>query len=113
MFIDWQIAGKDGSIMESGRWPEAKDAYFLRERYNRRVETLEFMMPEESRVEKMMVPMLCKRAQGANSVLLWRVIYELPLREDVAKGTRKIGDDTNMTKKLVSRSFCDNEVKKI
>lgn len=111
MFIDWEIAGKDGATLESGRWPDSHEAFFFRERYNRRVETVEFMMSDDTRIEKLMLPMLCRRSAGANSVRLWRVLYDLPSREEVAKGTRKIGDETNITKKLVSRSFCEPEKK--
>jgi hypothetical protein len=109
VFVEYELLDVKGEAIQKSRFPEAQNPYFIRERQNRRIASVEFMMPGEDRVEKVMVPYLCSHHPDAQSIKLWRVAYSVPSMEDVAKEKRKIGDEINIERRIVSHTFCERK----
>jgi len=110
VFVEYEVLAKHEETITQARFPQEKNPYFIRDRQNRRIASVEFMMPGEDRVEKVMVPYLCGKFPEAESVKLWRVAYQVPPIEDVASGKRKIGDEVNMERRVVSHTFCERKI---
>lgn len=110
VFVEYELLDSKGESIRIARYPEEKNPYFLRDRQNRRIASVEFMMPGEDRVEKVMVPYLCGKNPQADSVKLWRIAYQIPTMEDVASGKRQIGDDVNLERRVVSHTFCERKI---
>ncbi|MFL5812729.1 MAG: hypothetical protein ACJ763_04070 [Bdellovibrionia bacterium] len=110
VFVEYEILGANGESIHKARFPEEKSPYFLRDRQNRRIASVEFMMPGEDRVEKVMVPYLCGKNPEAQAIKLWRVAYTVPSMEDVASGKRQFGDEVNLERRVVSHTYCERKI---
>jgi hypothetical protein len=107
--VEYELLSSNGEPIRKGRFPEDKSPFLFQDRQTRRIASTEFMMPGEDRVEKVMVPFLCGRNADVGSVKLWRVAYTIPSMEDVATGKRKIGDEVNLERRLVSHTYCEKK----
>jgi hypothetical protein len=107
VFIEWELLDEKGEVLGQTRWPDTKNPYLIRERENRRLAAVEYMLGSDTRVEKMMMPYLCEHYPQARSIRLWRLGYTTPGWNEVVKGERRIGDDVNMDRQMVSLSFCE------
>lgn len=107
VYIEYELLDRKGESFHRGRWPEYPDPFWMRDRQNRRIAAAEYMMASETRAERMMLQYLCARNPEAGSARIWRVMYSIPGFREVASGTRRIGDEVNMERRLVSHSFCE------
>lgn len=110
VFVEWELQDQKGNTLEIDRIPSYPDPYWIRERQNRRMALVRFMIGQDQRIEKMMVPFLCRSHPNAAAVKLWKVGYGIPSLLDVVNGKRKVGDDENKERHWVVHSFC-KEVK--
>jgi hypothetical protein len=107
VFIEYSLLDSRGDEIGRGRFPDMEKQPFLRERLNRRIAATEFIVADDARTERVMLPYLCNQFPEAQSVRLWRLYYTIPSISDVADGKRKIGDDVNMDRREVSTSYCE------
>lgn len=110
IFLEWELLDQKGGPVELGRVPAQQSPYFLRERQNRRLVSTRFMIFSNDRIEGIMVPYLCRDSKSVHSVRLWRVMHSIPSLSEVAEGKRKIGDEKNTDRRLVSHSYCEGRV---
>lgn len=106
VFIEWEVLGSDNDLVSSGKWPEAPDPFWLRERQNRRIYMTAFMMASEVRAERMMLPYLCRTHPQASAVRLWRAMHSIPPIWEVASGETRPGETQVAQRKWISHSFC-------
>lgn len=106
LYLDWEILGGNGELLETSRFPESPSPFLLRDRENRRTAAVRFMLDFDARTEKMMTPYLCNKLSGAVSVRLWRVIIPLPDWRDVANGKRRVDDKVGIERQWISHSSC-------
>lgn len=107
VYVEWEVLDRAGKTFSTGRFPELKDPFFLRERQNRRIAAVRFLVADKTRVDRVMAPYLCKTIPEAFSVRLWRVAYSVPALLEVAEGKRRIGDDVAADRRDVSHTFCE------
>ncbi len=106
IYLEWELVDRHGGILEAARWPEFPDPFFLRERQNRRIVAVRNMVEFDLRASKMMLPYLCKKKEDVNRVRLWSLIYSIPSRLEIVRGTAVIGDRSQYQRHWVSDSFC-------
>jgi hypothetical protein len=109
IYVEYELLDDQGSAYQSGRWPEEKDPYFLRERQTRRITAADFMVNSEISAEKMMVHYLCSQRPGPRALRLWRVMETLPRPQEITSGKRKLGDGVGKERKFVSHTFCESK----
>jgi len=112
IYIDYQLLDAQGQSYVTGRWPDIKTPYFLRERQTRLITAADFMVNNEHRAEKMMVNYFCHQIPHPGSVRLWRIMETAPSSAEVASGRRTIGDEVGEERKFVSHTFCDLQAAK-
>lgn len=99
IFLEWEIFDKKRKLIEHDRWPPPPEAFFLRERQNRRISAVRFMLAAENRAGRMMTPYLCRKNPNATSVRLSKVLYRLP---PFAWGKRSGGSQVEPNPAIVS-----------
>jgi hypothetical protein len=57
----------------------------------------------------MLVPYFCRNDQTIGSVRIWATIYSTPSIQEVAEGSRAIGDEVNIQKKSLGFDFCNEK----
>jgi hypothetical protein len=104
--VVYEIHGKDQELVQEGKFPEAGDPFFFRDRQNRRIAAARFMISAQDRLEKVMVPYLCKSVPGAQAVRLGKRMHSIPSLQEVAEGKRSIGDALEAKTEWVSTTYC-------
>jgi hypothetical protein len=106
VFIEYALLDAQGDELHKGRFPDMEHQPFLRERLNRRIAATEYMILDEVRTERIMLPYLCRKFPDAKSVRLWRLSYTIPSMAEVVGGKRLIGDEVDLDRHEISTSFC-------
>ena len=101
VFVEWEILDAQGEPIEKTRWPALGSTY-------RKVSLAVFTSTTDEKVDQLMGSYLCRTNPKAGSVRIWRVISPAPTREEVAHGTRKIGDDAKLERQMITHSFCES-----
>jgi hypothetical protein len=104
--VVYEVESEKRELVKAGTFPETGDPFFFRDRQNRRIAAARFMLSGQDRLEKVMVPYLCRTVPGAYSVRVGQQVHMLPSLQDVADGKRHIGDGKQIETKWVSTTFC-------
>ena len=107
VFVEWELLDKSGNMVGTGSMPEGMRTAGMRESLNRRLAAVEFMILSDDRIQKMLVPYLCRKQQGVHSVKVWKKMIPIPPIDDVANGKRALDDGEQTDRRWVSRTFCD------
>lgn len=107
VFIEYALLNARGAELGKGRFPDMEHPPYLRERLNRRIAATEYMMQDERRAERIMLPYLCRKYPEAKAVQLWRLAFTIPSMAEVAAGKRRIGDEVDLERREISTSFCE------
>jgi hypothetical protein len=107
VFIEYEVAGDNGVGLRTDTWPPRKDPYFLRERFNRQLSVVRFLMNSPEKTEKVMGAYFCKTNPDARSVRIWHVMETIPGLQDVAEKKRAIGDGLDTKRKFVAQVLCE------
>ena len=105
IYIDYVVNRKD-KMPVSGRFPEEKNPYFLRDRYNRRIGLARIILASDDNVRNMFVHYLCQEYPDMESANLWRVLATEPSLEMVRKGEKKITDPADFKIEILGTYFC-------
>lgn len=114
LFLEWELVSEGGQTLEFGQMPSIPSPFFFNERQTRRNTAVRHMLAYDLRVEKMMVPYLCKGtgqdkagpSSKVFSVRLWRVSRPIPSLTEMSQKKSKIGDPTTQERHWISHSFC-------
>ena len=65
-----------------------------------------FVMKDPNGGDRLIGNFLCHRNPAAKSVRIWRNTYGIPTAQEVKKGSRKIGDDTQVVRQFIGEWAC-------
>lgn len=109
VYIQWELVNKIGATIGQGMFPDAKGPYLFGERQDRRLLAAVFMIFDDSKLVKIMVPYLCASNPQVDSVSLWKIVDSPISMEDAASGKRVLGDSSHRDRRFVSHSFCEDK----
>ena len=105
IYIDYVLNLK-GKMPLSGRFPEEKSPYWMRDRQNRRMGLARIILSSDDNVRNMFVHYLCREHPDLESANLWRVLATEPSLEMVQKGQKKITDPADFKIEVLGTYFC-------
>ncbi len=108
VYIDY-VVNRKNKMPVSGRFPEEKNPYFFRDRYNRRMALARVMVVNDDNIRNMFVAYLCKQYPDMESAQLWRVLATEPSLEMVRKGEKKITDPAELKIEVLGTYYCPEE----
>jgi hypothetical protein len=106
IYVEWTLLDKNGNSLQEDRFPPSPDTFFIRERQNRRNSIVRFLSVDDTRIEKTLIPYLCRQNPGAVSVRTWRIAYSIPSPLEVTQQSRTLKDSVGQDKHWVGHSFC-------
>lgn len=105
VYVDYVVSRKS-QMPVSGRFPEERSPYFLRDRYNRRIALARVVLSSDDHVRNMFVRYLCHRYPDMESANLWGVFATEPSLEMVRSGERKITDPADHKIQVLGTYYC-------
>lgn len=105
LHIDYTIERSNGMPL-SGRFPEAENPHFFRDRYNRRISATRYLVASEGNLKGMFVNYLCRTYPGITSIKLWGVMALVSSLEQVKIGERRITDPGELKTEVLGTHYC-------
>lgn len=105
LYIDYSLEIKDAMEI-SGRFPDEKDPFFFRERYNRLMSMSHFVAATDGNIKNMLVHYLCQKNPHMVSGKLWRAIGSQATLEMVRSGERKVTDPVEFKIDVLGTYYC-------
>lgn len=109
MYIDYTIENKSG-LGASGRFPEEKNPFFFRDRYNRRMSMSRFIASSDDNIRNMFVRYLCRQHPDMQSARLWRVTGTQPSLQMVQRGEKRMTDPVDFKIEVLGTYFCPEDL---
>ena len=114
MYLEWELLDSQGNSLELTRWPTDPSPFFFRERQNRRLASVRFMLAEDARAEKMMIPYLCHTHPEANVVRLWRIVFPPTVQSptmpsDTPSSSLLATKNGKFDRHWIAHGFCETE----
>lgn len=103
--LDYAIEQKDGMPV-TGRFPDAENPFFFRDRFNRRIALTRQIAASEGTIKGMFVHYLCGQYPGMISVKLWGVMGTMSSLQQVKGGERKITDPGEIKTEVLGTHYC-------
>ena len=108
VYLDYTLEMKEGMSI-SGRFPDEKDPYFFRDRYNRLMSMSRFVGATNDNLRNMFVHYLCRQHPLMASARLWRVVGSQATLEMVKSGQKKITDPVDFKIEVLGTYFCGED----
>lgn len=99
MRLEYEALDQEGAQLAHDFWPNLSSPW-------RQTTLSHFVMKDSIAGERLVGSFLCSRSSGAHSVRIWRNVYKIPNREQVASGERKIGDDSQAVRQFIGTWSC-------
>jgi len=103
--IDYAIERR-GAMPVSGRFPEAENPYFFRDRFNRRISLTRYLIHSDGNLKGMFVHYLCAQYPNLDSVKISSVMATVNSLEQVKLGDRKITDPAELKTEVLGTHYC-------
>lgn len=105
-FLDWELINSRGEVVSTGRLPDTPDPFFLRERQNRRITLSRFLLSDTARIDRMLIPYLCRKHSEISSVRVWHTVLRVRELGDLTQ-VKMADSDRSLEKKFLLHSFCE------
>jgi hypothetical protein len=105
VYIDYVVNRKD-KLPVNGRFPDERNPYLFRDRYNRRIALTRIVLMNDENVRNMWVHYLCEQYPDMENANLWKVMATEPTLEMVRSGQKKITDAADTKIEVLGTYYC-------
>jgi hypothetical protein len=112
IYIEYELFDHTGNLLRKSTYPDPQEKLFFSDRVLRRGASTQFLLSHPNYVLAMLVPYFCNLDSNVGSVRLNSVVYGIPSIQEVADGTRSIGDEADLHRKSLGFDFCPDVPKK-
>jgi hypothetical protein len=110
VYLEWELLGEGGEVLESESLPPKEDPYFLRERFNRRLAFARFSLNAVDRWESIVLPRLCKKSPKVRAVRLWHAVGYIPGLFEIQEGKLDVHDRRGeVNRRALTHEYCSKE----